>query len=135
MQLVKSIIPKKIKALQQLLLRKNSLFSTFLVLFFCFSLPAFSQDNSPYSRYGIGDLVPSTNIPSRGMGGLSAGYIDVLSINFNNPASYAFFQSQRGLKSKKLTAGRAILDVGMNFENRKLIEPGNINTFTGSNVL
>ena len=34
------------------------------------------QDNSPYSRYGIGDLVPQTNIFTRGMGGLSAAYID-----------------------------------------------------------
>ena len=27
-----------------------------------------AQDNSPYSRYAIGDLVPSTNIANRGMG-------------------------------------------------------------------
>jgi hypothetical protein len=135
MQLVKSIIPKKIKALHQGWLRKNGLFTALLILLSCLNFQAFSQDNSPYSRYGLGDLVPPTNIPSRGMGGISAGYIDVLSVNYNNPSSFASFQAIREAKSRKLISGRTILDVGMNFENRKLIEPGNINTFTASNAL
>ena len=33
-----------------------------------------AQDNSPYSRYGLGDLSPNTNISSRGMAGLNAAY-------------------------------------------------------------
>ena len=49
----------------------------------------FAQENSPYSRYGLGDIVPKTNIVSRGMGGISAGYSDYQSINFINPASYS----------------------------------------------
>src|SRR5215212_2441486 len=98
MQLVKSTIPKKIKALHCLCL-------ALMILFSGFFSPAFSQDNSPYSRYGIGDLVPSTNIPGRSMGGIAAGMADPLSINFNNPASYSSFQALRELKSKKLTSG------------------------------
>ena len=62
-----------------------------LQLLACSFLPA--QDNSPNSRYGLGDLTPGTNIINRGMGSFSAGYSDPLSINFNNPASYSAFLS------------------------------------------
>jgi hypothetical protein len=48
---------------------------------------AIAQENSPYSRHGLGDLVPNQNILSRGMGGISAGYADYQSLNFVNPAS------------------------------------------------
>src|SRR3982751_4258548 len=82
------------------------------------SLGAAAQDNSPYSRYGLGDLSPATNISTRGMGSISAGYSDVLSINFNNPASYSQFQTYIEELSKKLSAGHVILDVGRDFTNR-----------------
>ena len=88
MQRAKLIIPKIIKAL------RGSKWS-FVVLFLTAANPAFAQDNSPYSRYGIGDLVPGTNIVNRSMGGVTAGYFDQLSINFNNPASYSAFQAIR----------------------------------------
>lgn len=96
---------------------------------------AFSQDNSPYSRYGIGDMVPSTNVNSRSMGGISAGYNDPFSINFNNPASYGSFQAFREQTSRKMSYGRAILDVGLNIENRTLRAPNSTEKFTASNVL
>jgi len=129
MQLVKLIIPKNINVLWRLRI-------IFSVLLFAFFGPAFSQDNSPYSRYGLGDLVPSTNIISRGMGGISTTYNDFFSINFNNPASYSYFQAAKELNSNKLRLGRAVLDVGLNIENRTLIEPGNLATkFTTSNAL
>lgn len=128
MRLVKSITPKKIKTLHCLSL-------TLLVLFFAGFSPVSGQDNSPYSRYGIGDLVPSTHINSRGMAGLSAGYADFLSINFNNPASYASFDAFKETKSKKLTYGRAILDIGINLENRILREANPAKKFTASNFL
>ena len=127
MQLVKLITPKIINAL-------HSKKWTFVILILAAVSPAFSQDNSPYSRYGIGDLVPSTNIINRGMAGLSAGYIDHLAINFNNPASYSSFQSYKEKKSKKLSSGRAILDLGLNFENRTLREPAVTQKFTTSNA-
>ena len=80
MQLVKLITPKRIKTL-------HCFYLTILVLIISAFEPVLAQDNSPYSRYGIGDLVPSTNIANRSMGGISAGYTDYLSVNFNNPAS------------------------------------------------
>jgi len=107
----------------------------FIVLFFALSVPVSAQDNSPYSRYGLGDIVPSTNIIGRGMGGISAAYNDILSINYSNPASYGSFQTVKEATSKKILYGRAMLDVGMNFESRTLREPYNINKFTASNAL
>ncbi len=128
MQLVKLITPKRIKTLHCFSL-------TILVLFFIAVSPVFAQDNSPYSRYGIGDLIPPAHITSRAMGGIAAGYTDFLSINFSNPASYSSFQALREQKSKKLVSGRAILDFGLNFENRTLREPSPAKKFTASNAL
>ena len=54
-----------------------------------------AQENSPYSRYGLGDLTPNRNILSRGMGGIAAGVsnnvyrFETQSLNFTNPASLA----------------------------------------------
>lgn len=135
MPLVKSITAKIINVLGYFLSPKwisRFSFSSLLVMFF---LPVLSQDNSPYTRFGLGDLVPSTNINSRGMGGIAAGYNDFLSINFSNPASYGSFQGVREQIGKKMAYGRAILDVGLNIENRTLSEPNNIGKFTASNVL
>ena len=129
MLLVKSITPKKTNAL------RNIFCFTFCLLIIGICSPAFAQDNSPYSRYGLGDLVPSTNINSRAMGGISAGIADYYSINYNNPASYSSFYAIRELKSKKLLYGRAILDVGVNLENRTLIQPNTTGNFTASNFL
>ena len=66
MPLVKSITPKIINVLG------GRWFAISLILT-AFTLPATAQDNSPYSRYGLGDLVPNTNINTRAMGGISAG--------------------------------------------------------------
>ena len=128
MQLAKLITPKKTNTLRGLQV-------TFVVLILTAFSPVFSQDNSPYSRYGIGDLVPPTNIINRSMGGISAGYTDFLSINFNNPASYSAFQSTRELKSKKQSSGRALLDIGLNFETRTLREPATAKKFIANNAL
>lgn len=49
--------------------------------------------NSPYSRYGIGDLTPNQNMLTRGMGGASTAYADYQSVNYANPASYGHLQS------------------------------------------
>lgn len=58
----------------------------FLLLFF--SHVAFGQENSPFSRYGLGDLYPQQHITSRGMGGVSAAYTNYQALNTLNPASY-----------------------------------------------
>jgi hypothetical protein len=93
-----------------------------------------AQDNSPYSRYGIGTLSPSTNILNRGMGSIVAGYNDPLTVNFNNPASYASFKTYLEQKSKKATSGRVILDAGVNFGSRTLREGTNAEKFTSNDA-
>jgi hypothetical protein len=132
---VKLITPKKTNALE-LVSSPSSMFrSLACFVLIAIGLPALSQDNSPYTRYGLGDLVPPTNINSRAMGGISAGVNDFLTINYNNPASYGYFQSVREPLSKKMAYGRALLDVGINLDNRTLREPNNIGKFTASNLL
>ncbi len=59
------------------------------LVLFALPLISFSQENSPYSRYGIGNLVPTGNILNRGMGGISAAFADPATVNFINPASYS----------------------------------------------
>jgi hypothetical protein len=80
-----------------------------LALSILFSFNVLAQDNSPWSRYGLGDIVPSSNIANRGMGGVSAGFTDFQAINFLNPASYGSFGAQR-----------AIFDVGLDINSRTL---------------
>ena len=92
----------------------------------------FAQDNSPYSRYGLGDVVPNTNILNRGMGGISAGYADILSVNFNNPASYSRFQVFSEARSGQTASGRVVLDGGLSFENRTLRSPNEAEKFSST---
>ncbi len=128
MRSVKSIIPKKIN-----LLNKSIFASVLLGLLFSGTLLA--QDNSPYSRYGIGDLTPITNINNRGMGGITAGYTDPLSINFSNPASFSSFPAWKEKKTNKLSSGRSILDMGINIDNRTLRDASSASGFTASNAV
>jgi hypothetical protein len=93
-----------------------------------------AQDNSPYSRYGLGDLHPNSNILNRGMAGISAAYADPLSVNFANPASYSRFNIMKEARSKKLAWGRILLDIGLNFDNRTLRETNNPQKFTSPNA-
>ncbi|MEZ5014387.1 MAG: hypothetical protein R2794_08855 [Chitinophagales bacterium] len=50
-----------------------------------------AQVNSPYSRFGLGNIFPATFSSANGMGGQSAAYFTTTNINFLNPASYAEF--------------------------------------------
>jgi len=67
----------------------------------------FAQENSPYSRYGIGNLVPTSNIANRAMGGISAGVTDFTTVNTVNPASYS-------------NLIYTTLDVGLEYDGRNL---------------
>lgn len=82
----------------------------------------FSQENSPYSRYGLGDLVPKSNIVSRGMGGIAAGYSDYQSINITNPASYGYLKS-------------TIFDIGVEADRRTLKSTNPAARFSATNAV
>lgn len=105
------------------------------LVFFSISFYLSAQNNSPYSRFGLGDMSPQTNVTGRGMGGISAAYSDWFSVNFNNPASYSRFLTSQEKVSKKLSAGRVVFDVGTNFESRKLIAPNTPNSFSSNDLL
>lgn len=90
-----------------------------------------AQDNSPYSRYGLGDIVPHSNVVNRAMGGIISGYSSRLNVNFNNPASLSGLQTEVD-RSGKSVYGRAILDVGINLENRTIRSPQRADKFTSS---
>lgn len=54
--------------------------------------PKSTKDNSPYSRFGIGDLGNPRNSLLRGMGGIATAYNDLFSVNSYNPATYGFLK-------------------------------------------
>lgn len=94
-----------------------------LLIVTLFVLPFFSlaQENSPYSRYGIGNLAPQGNVLNRGMGGISAGFADASTINYINPASYSKFVY-------------TTLDVGLQIDSRTLKSSSPVNKFTSNNA-
>lgn len=127
MQLVKSITLKKINCLG------IKTWAAVLVILLL-QTDGLAQENSPYSRYGLGDLVPNTNVLTRAIGGVSAGFTDIGSVNFTNPASYASFLTYKEPKFKKPLYSRVVLDIGVNYDNRTLREPGNTSKFVANNA-
>lgn len=86
------------------------------------ALPLAAQENSPYSRFGLGDVLPTQNILNRAMGGITAAYSDVQSVNFSNPASYS---------SLKLTT----YDVGLDYNSRKLKTSNALKNFASNYLI
>ena len=68
------------------------LFFSLILLTTC-TLIAQPKQNSPYSRYGIGDLVPQYFANQAGMAGQTAAFHDPYHLNLVNPASYAFLRT------------------------------------------
>ena len=64
----------------------------FLNLLICSYLPAQTITRSPYSRYGIGDIIDNSIAQSQAMGGLDQAMRYSTWINYNNPASYSAFE-------------------------------------------
>ena len=69
------------------------LLSLFLLLFTSVALWAQPKFNSPYSRYGIGDIVSPYFANQAGWGGQTAAFHDPYHLNLANPASFAFLRS------------------------------------------
>ena len=90
-----------------------------LLVFISFD-KGFSQINSPYSRYGLGDVYNSRNAATKGMGGLSSTYVDGQAVNFLNPASYSRLQT-------------VTFDVGLEFESRTLTNQANSDKYKSGN--
>lgn len=67
--------------------------SLILLLFTSAALWAQPKFNSPYSRYGIGDIVSPYFANQAGWGGQTAAFHDPFHLNLANPASYAYLRS------------------------------------------
>lgn len=72
------------------------------------------KDNSPLSRFGIGDLVSQEFVPSATMGGIGAVYRNIHQANIVNPATLSYLESTS-------------LNIGL-FAQRTNIEKGSFNS-------
>ncbi len=72
-----------------------------------------AQENSPYSRYGLGDVYPSQSTASRAMGSLTAAFSDGQALNADNPASYGDIRTY-------INGGLVTFDVGVTIDARTL---------------
>ena len=108
-------------------------YSGFLALLITVCYQGLAQENSPFSRYGIGDLYPSQNIASRAMGGVAAGFYHEQAINSVNPASYS------ALKYVKLYGGAksalVSYDFGISIDNRNLRSASPTNSYRSANFI
>ncbi|MBS1730560.1 MAG: hypothetical protein JSS67_07250 [Bacteroidetes bacterium] len=95
-----------------------------IILFFSFAIFSISvsaQVNSPFSRYGLGDLVPLQSITTQGMGGLGAAYFNGQVINNNNPASYSALRL-------------VTYDIGLTLDARSLRSANPVGKYNATNL-
>ncbi len=79
-----------------------------------------NNTNSPYTRYGYGQLADQGSGNSKGMGGIAYGLRDRYQINFANPASYTAVDSLTFLFDGGITLQNSNLSNGtvkMNAKN------------------
>lgn len=107
-----------------------------LILTVLFYTNIAAQENSPYSRYGLGDLAPNHNITNRGMGGIAAGYTDFQSINFINPASYGNlgYVEPSVVRTNPNYQRSTIFDFGTEMDSRTLKSIAPPSKFTSKNL-
>lgn len=79
-----------------------------------FIISAYAQENSPFSRYGIGDNFPNQTIQYRGIGGMTAAQGSQQALNTNNPASYSDLYTSGSI------GGLATFDLGVGIDSRTL---------------
>lgn len=84
-----------------------------LLIFFTMAAMAQSGSNSPYTRYGFGQLSDQSFGNSKAMGGIAYGLRNGLQINAANPASYSAVDSLTFL-----------FDAGMSLQNANFQENG-----------
>ena len=88
----------------------------FLVVGVCF---AQNNTNSPYSRYGYGQMADQGASNSRAMGGIAYGLRDKTHTNFANPASYTAIDSLTFVFEAGMSLQNTNFDNGTNKTNAK----------------
>jgi len=106
-----------------MLLVNSTMYRSFLLAFVMLSVAsAKAQENSPFSRYGVGDLYPQQTIASRAMGGVTAAFTSPQAINTVNPASYGFIP-------------QVTFDVGISIDQRTLKSKSPLLNYSSANFL
>jgi long-subunit fatty acid transport protein len=80
-----------------------------------------AQTNSPYSRFGIGDIQDQSNIVNRGMGGAAVADFSPFQINNINPATYPYIKI-------------ATLQLGLNAERNNMVTKDSSANTGGFNI-
>ena len=96
-----------------------TIIAAMMLFFMQGKLLAQTSSISPYSRFGIGDIVPEGFSIQSGMGGIGAAYFSSTNINFINPACY-------------VADTNAIFDVGARGEIRKISNSERSNTLNSA---
>lgn len=104
-------------------MQRHSLKFLLLLSFFSFFETVSGQGgfNSPFSRFGFGDLVDRDFSFMRHMGGINAAYNDPYHINNANPASYSYLRTTS-------------FDIGVSANNISLKDPENTQNFWSGNL-
>lgn len=98
----------------------------FFLIFFLFSIQLSigqNNTNSPYTRYGYGELIDSHSGEQKGMGGVALGFRKGSSINTINPASYSAVDTMNFM-----------FDVGLSGLLTRFSEQGNHKNTFNSNL-
>lgn len=112
----------------------NTIMCKFLVVLtaaLIFTQHTTAQNNSPYSRYGIGDLSNPNNIQSRGMGSIGIGLQSDRFSNNANPASYAAL----GLVSGKGNGNIINFEVATQFNSNTLLQKTPLGKYNTKNLV
>lgn len=123
----------------------NKIKYAFILFFSIGSMTVFSQTstNSPYSRFGLGDLSGSISAEQAAIGGYSVVYANENSINSNNPATYSMLQPKSLLLSTAIIHQSSQLSThnlmqntnNTNFSHISIAMPINKNLFVSSGLL
>ncbi len=113
----------------------NKTVAVFAILI-CLQFNSLAQGNSPFSRYGIGDLVNTSNILNRGMGGVGIGVKSDRFLNNSNPASYSWIGEPLKLKNLGADLGKLVsFEVGSEFYNSNIKQKTPLNKFSTNNLI
>lgn len=105
-------------------MRIKSLLFIFLTFFAAKAADAQLTNQSPYSRFGLGDIYQSGNVGNVAMGGVRTTFNDRFMVNFENPATLGYtmnttFQSSLRFQAMRLSEG----------ENSQELRNGNFDHF------
>ncbi len=107
-----------------------------LTLFISLQTNLKAQGNSPFSRYGIGDLVNNSNVLNRGMGSISVGLKSDRFLNHSNPASYSWLGEPLNAKKIGGDFGKLIsFEVGSEYHGSTLKQATPLNSYKANNLV